>query len=362
MSRILHLASRHGTFILPLGVLVGLAAQPLAGLMRPLLAPVVFLMLTFIFIRLDVLAAIAQVRRPKVVPLAVVLAVVVMPIITALFLMVFPQSPGLTAALILYTSSPPNFSAAALAFILGLDGALAVALILGALILHPILTPLFTEFVTGGAVQVPGLEIALRLALLIGGAALAAYIGRRLIGKARLARSGQAIDGVNVILMLVFVIGLMDGIPAQIIARPGHALALTALVFALHLGLNLATVLVFLWAGCAPPPPSASRSAAATSPPPWPSSAPPCRARPGCSSPCSSSRSISCRCCSSRSTAAGCGLVTHPTSLTRRNRSPPAPSWDATGRVRTKPPRFRPAPAHGRRPCPPRPRPAWPGS
>jgi hypothetical protein len=84
--------------------------------------------------------------------------------------MVFPQSPGLTAALILYTSAPPNFAAAALAFILGLDGALPSPLILGALILHPILTPLFTELVTGGAVLVPGSEIALRLALLIGGA------------------------------------------------------------------------------------------------------------------------------------------------------------------------------------------------
>jgi hypothetical protein len=136
-----------------------------------------------------VLAAIAQVRRPKVVPLAVVLAVVVMPVLTAIFLMLFPQSPGLTAALILYTSAPPNFAAAALAFILGLDGALAVALILGCLILHPILTPLFTELVTGGAVLVPGSEIALRLALLIGGAAGVAVIGRRLIGRARLARS-----------------------------------------------------------------------------------------------------------------------------------------------------------------------------
>ncbi|MFW6077465.1 MAG: hypothetical protein ACOC71_06915 [Hyphomicrobiales bacterium] len=249
MSGLLLLAGRYGTLILPLGVLVGLAVQPLADLLRPLLAPVVFLMLTFVFIRLDVLAAIAQVRRPKVVPLAILLAVVVMPALTAVILMVFPQSPGLTAALILYTSSAPNFSAAALAFILGLDGALAVALILGAMILHPILTPLFTELVTGGAVQVPGSEIALRLALLIGGAAAVALVGRRLIGRARLARSGLAIDGVNVVLMLVFVVGLMDGIPAQIIARPTHALGLTALVFALHLLVNLGTALLFLWAG-----------------------------------------------------------------------------------------------------------------
>ena len=249
MSALLHMAGRHGTLILPLGVAVGLAVQPLAELLRPLLAAVVFCMLTFIFIRLDVFAAIAQVRRPKVVPLAVVLAIVVMPVLTALFLMLFPQSPGLTAALILYTSAPPSFAAVALAFILGLDGALGVALILGCLVLHPILTPLFTELVTGGAVLVPGSEIALRLALLIGGAAVAAFIGRRMIGRARLARSGEAIDGVSVILMLVFVVGLMDGIPAQIIARPGHALALTALVFALHLLLNLATAIVFLWAG-----------------------------------------------------------------------------------------------------------------
>jgi BASS family bile acid:Na+ symporter len=249
MWALLHWAGRHGTLILPLGVVVGLSVQPLAGVLRPLLAPVVFLMLTFIFVRLDVLAAIAQVRRPKVVPLAIGLAVVAVPVLTAGVLMVFPQSPGLTAALILYTSSPPNFAAAALAFILGLDGALAVALILGALILHPILTPLFTELVTGGAVLVPGSEIALRLALLIGGSAGAAVIGRRLIGEARRRRAGLALDGANVVLMLVFVIGLMDGIPAQIAARPGHALGLTALVFALHLVLNGVTAVLFWWSG-----------------------------------------------------------------------------------------------------------------
>jgi predicted Na+-dependent transporter len=249
MSGLLHWAGRHGTLLLPLGVAIGLAVQPLAQLMRPLLAPVVFLILAFIFIRLDVLAAIAQVRRPKVVPLAVMLAVVVMPALTTIFLLLFPQSPGLTAALILYTSAPPNFAAVALAFILGLDGALMVAVVLGALILHPILTPLFAELVTGGAVLVPGSEIALRLVLLIGGAAGVAAIGRRLIGKARLARTGLAIDGVNVILMLVFVIGLMDTIPAQVAARPAHAAALTALVFALHILLNLMTVLLFWWSG-----------------------------------------------------------------------------------------------------------------
>ena len=249
MGAILHQAGRHGTLILPLGVVIGLAVQPLADLLRPLLAPVMFFMLAFIFIRLDVLAAIAQVRRPKVVPLAVILAVIVMPVLTALFLTLVPQSPGITAALILYTSAPPNFSAAALAFILGLDGALAVALILGCLVLHPILTPLFTELVTGGAVLVPGSGIALRLLLLIGGAACLAFIGRRLIGKARLARSGLALDGINVILMLVFVIGLMDGIPAQIAASPAHAAGLTLLAFALHLLLNLGTALLFWWAG-----------------------------------------------------------------------------------------------------------------
>ena len=249
MWALLAWAGRHGTLILPLGVAVGLAVQPLAGLLRPLLAPVVFFMLAFVFIRLDVLAAIEQVRRPKVVPLAIGLAVVVMPVITALLLMLFPQSPGLTAALILYTASPPNFSAAALAFILGLDGALAVALILGSLILHPILAPLFTELVTGGAVLVPGGELGLRLALLIGGAAGVAAIARRLIGKARQRQAGLALDGGNVVLMLVFVIGLMDGIPAQIAARPALALGLAILVFALHLVLNLATTVLFWWSG-----------------------------------------------------------------------------------------------------------------
>jgi predicted Na+-dependent transporter len=249
MWSLLHFAGRHGTLILPLGVAVGLAVQPLAALLRPLLAPIVFFMLVFVFIRLDALAAFERLRRPKVVLLAVGLSIGVMPVLTAGLLMVFPQSPGLTAALILYTSGPPNFAAAALAFILGLDGALAVAIILIGLVVHPILTPLFTELVTGGAVLVPASQLALRLALLIGGAGGVAVLGRRLIGAVRQREAGLAFDGINVLLMLIFVAGLMDGIPAQIAARPAHAAALTALVFALHLVLNAGTVLLFWWSG-----------------------------------------------------------------------------------------------------------------
>jgi predicted Na+-dependent transporter len=245
MWGVLHFAGRHGTLILPLGVVVGLVVQPLAAAMRPLFAPAVFFMLVFVFIRLDVRAAIEQVRRPKVVVQAIVLSMGVMPVLTAGLLMLFPLSPGLTAALILYTSSPPNFAAAALAFVLGLDGALTVAIILAGLILHPVLTPLFTELVTGGAVLVPGSAIALRLALLIGGAAAIAALGRRVIGKARQREAGLAFDGANMVLMLIFVIALMDGVPAQIAASPAHAATLIAIVFGLHLGLNAVTALVF---------------------------------------------------------------------------------------------------------------------
>lgn len=245
-------AGRHGTLILPVGVAIGLAFQPLAWLMRPLLAPSIFLMLVVLFIRLDFVEAFERLRRPALLAASVVLAMVVIPSLTAGLLVLFPQSPGLALAFVLYTASPPNFAAAALAFMIGLDGALAVAMVLTGLALHPVLTPAFVEVFTGGAISIPAGELALRLALLIGGAALLAGACRLALGRARRARAGPALDGLNLVLLLVFAVALMAGIPAQIAERPKYALALVAVVFGLHLALNAVTAAIFWRCGTTP--------------------------------------------------------------------------------------------------------------
>ena len=245
MTRALTALARHGTLILPAGLVLGLVWQDLAHLMRPLLAPTIFCMLATILTRVDVSVATSRIRRPLPLILGVVWAVIVMPPAMAVLNGLSGVSAGLAFALIVYAASPPNFAAAGIGYLLGLDGALCLAVILVTVVAHPLIAPLAVEFLTRTPAAVSGGELTLRLALLVGGGLMAAVIARRLLGPERQERLAPAMDGLNVVFMLVFAIALMDGIPALVAARPHYALMLIALCYSLHLGLNLATVLLF---------------------------------------------------------------------------------------------------------------------
>lgn len=245
MNRALTALARHGTLILPAGLVLGLVWQDLAHLMRPLLAPSIFCMLATILTRVDMGAAVSRLRRPLPLVLGVVWAVIVMPPAMALLNAFSGVSAGLAFALIVYAASPPNFAAAGISYLVGLDGALCLAVILVTVVAHPLIAPLAVKFLTHTPAAVSSSELAMRLALLVGGGLVAAVIARRLLGPERQKRLGPALDGLNVFIMLVFAIALMDGIPAMAVARPHYTLMLIGLCYALHLGLNLTTALIF---------------------------------------------------------------------------------------------------------------------
>ena len=240
---------RYGTLLMPAGLIIGCLFQPLAELLRPTLAVCVFLMLAVVLSRLEIQHALAHLRKPKVFLWSLVWAFVAMPALFIAVLHFFPQSPGVNAVLIIYATSPPNFGAAALAFIMGLDGALTVATIFASTALHPIITPLFTEVFAKGAIAISGVDLAVRLAGLIGGSSLAAWALRSWLGAERRKASSGIFDGLNVIIMVVFAIALMDGIPARVIAQPAYSLGLGVLATGLHIGLNLITVAAFWLTG-----------------------------------------------------------------------------------------------------------------
>lgn len=245
MTPLLHAFSRHGTLILPAGLILGLLWQDLAHLARPLLAPAVFLMLTTILARVELSAVKAHVQRPRALVLGVVWALVAIPPAMAVLNRTLGVGEGLAFALIVYAASPPNFAAAAVGYILGLDAPLCLAVILATVVAHPLVAPLAVDLFAPGAAAIPSAALALRLFLLVGSALLGAALARHVMGPERQARLGSALDGLNVLFMVVFAVALMDGIPAMIAERPICALMLVAVCYSLHLGLNLATVAAF---------------------------------------------------------------------------------------------------------------------
>lgn len=240
---------RRGTVLMPLGIVIGVAVQPLAHLLFPLLPLTVYVMLTIVLSRLDVERAIAHIRKPKVFIVSLVYGFLLLPLAMSLIATALPLSPGLTAALVIYGTSPPNYAAAALAFVMGLDGALTVATIFAATALHPLITPVFTEFFVGQHIHLSATELGLRLAGLIGASVISALAWSKWLGPARRKAASTLFDGINVLIMVVFAIALMAGIPERVIAQPLYALSLIVLATGLHLGLNLLTVLLFLVTG-----------------------------------------------------------------------------------------------------------------
>jgi BASS family bile acid:Na+ symporter len=72
-----------------------------------------------------------------------------------------------------------------------------------------------------------------------------AALVRRLAGKTWVLRQAERIDGLSVVALFFFAVGLMDGVLASIISEPLKVLGLTLLSFALSFGLMGLTTVVF---------------------------------------------------------------------------------------------------------------------
>jgi BASS family bile acid:Na+ symporter len=245
----LDFCGRHATSVLFLAVFIGLAAPPLAALVRPLLPVAVVLLLTTTLLRLDWSAIGRELRRPGVQVLLFPWQQLALPVVVWLLLQPLPVPESLRVSLVLMAAAPPIMSSAALAILLGLDGALALVASLVATLLTPLILPPVALALLGLELGIGLLEFMGRLGLLVGLAVALALVLRRVIGKARLAQVAQPLDGTVVLLMLIFVVGIMDGVTERALADPGTALLWFLAAWLANPLLQLLGWLAFAWLG-----------------------------------------------------------------------------------------------------------------
>jgi hypothetical protein len=244
------LAAR-GTLLLPISLMLGLFLPDLAALLRPALAPTVAFMLAVLMTRVDADAALVHIRDPMVPIFGLIWACILMPVVFAGAIWLLDGafgvtlSAGIILALFFWASSPPIFSSAPLSYIMRLDGALSLGFLLVAIFIHPLTTPFYTAVFTDGAISLSPVVLGWRLAVLIGGAAICALIARKWLGPARLRELGPAMDGLNVLAMIIFAVAIMDGIGVRLLENPGFAAALTGFVFVLALVVHAITTALF---------------------------------------------------------------------------------------------------------------------
>jgi len=239
---------RQGTRAVAASIFIGVMVPPLAALLKPGFPYALFVLLCLAFLRVDPAEVRAHFSRPLVVGAAAAWMMLATPPMIALALLAFGMSdrlPGLYVAMILQAAAPPVISAPTLAALMGLDAALSLATLVVCTAVTPVTAPIFAALFVGPGMPISPVALGAKLLALLAGAAIIAALVRRLRGREWVARQSERIDGLSVVALFFFAVALMDGVLVAMINEPLKMLGLTALSFALSLGLAALTAFVF---------------------------------------------------------------------------------------------------------------------
>ncbi|MDX6752387.1 hypothetical protein SH611_21510 [Geminicoccaceae bacterium 1502E] len=242
----LALLGRRAALAMPLGLAAGLLVPPLAELAAPLILPAIVIPFVIALMRLDAARLKELVRAPLLPLLLVAWTLAGTPLLVALAAAAAGLEEPLDSLAVTMAACAPLMASGALALILGLDVALAVLSVTLATFLVPLSLPPLVAAVAGLPVELPTLQLTLRLAAIVGGSFLLARILRGVMGEARIERSRQAMDGIAVLFFLLFACAVMNGVHALIGRDLAFLLRSVLVAFALNAGLQLVTVLL-LW-------------------------------------------------------------------------------------------------------------------
>ncbi|RDD60911.1 hypothetical protein [Ferruginivarius sediminum] len=239
----------HATRVLFVGIFLGLAVPPLAAIVRPALTPSVLIMMSALLLRIDWSEMAEYARRPMLATILTAWLLLGAPL--AMWLVLGPVRPpeALGTAMVLMAAAPPILTSAAIAVLLGLDGALAIVTGLAATLLVPFTLPPLALLLLGLDLQIGAAAFSLRLGAIVLPAFSAAALIRRLAGNQRVAAHARQIDGIVVAAMLVFAIGVMNGVTETLIERPSVVALWLFASFVANPGLQLVGILAFSWLG-----------------------------------------------------------------------------------------------------------------
>lgn len=235
MRRFLAVLTGHGPSLLAFGGLVGLAWPWLAESAAPAMPLAIFLLILCSLLRVDAVQFRRALARPMAALALPLLIMLPCPLLMGVLAHGLGLSPEMALALVLAVAAPPSIGNAAVARMLRLDEAMALVATLGAMALAPLTIPL-AAMIIGGLALDP-LDLALRLVVLIGGAACIALPLRR-HAAAVLERQGAVLDALLLAALLLFALSAMAGLQARLLAEPLLALGQVGLAFAVNLGLQ----------------------------------------------------------------------------------------------------------------------------
>lgn len=244
MKYVVDFIGKQSSNVLPIGVLVGLFVPYLADSFQPLLIPALFVPLTLSLVRIET----PQLRKSflcwHLVALLSVWILILRPVAVWLILQLFVLPESIVKAAVITAAAPPVTACAAIAIFLGIDAAIVVVVTIATMFLVPLSLPPMVFYLVDLQIKATVWQVSLRLALFIVSAFFVAAIIKKLMGQSRVHRNAATLDGISVIFVGIFVIGVMHGVTATFLQQPWYVfqifLVSTLLVLILYI---IATVL-----------------------------------------------------------------------------------------------------------------------
>lgn len=240
---------RHGGIVIALGVFIGLLVPPLASLLRPLLLVAILGPFLITLLRIDWQQLRAQLSRPIEAITGMFWLLLISPALVHVVLRPLGLPDAIHGGLVLMAAAPPLMASGYLALLLGLNAPLALMLTVIGTVLMPFTLPVVGIYLLGVDINVPLGDLMLRLALVVGGSLAAAAVLRWLLPPSFTRRHAEPLDGLAVVGMLMFAIGIMDGATATLLQDPSFVLGCAVTVYALNVLLQLTGALIFAWLG-----------------------------------------------------------------------------------------------------------------
>jgi BASS family bile acid:Na+ symporter len=225
---------RQGTRAVAALVVIGIALPSIGAALKPFVTEAVFVLLCIAFLRVDLSVIKAHFRRPTVVIAATAWTSVAIPFLFGLGcrgLDLSERAPELFLGLMLQAVASPMMAAPALAALMGLDATLVLVTLITSTALIPFTAPLFAYFFVGPILAISPGMLATKLFSILAGAALVGFTLRRFFGAATIQDHRDFIDGINVVVLFVFVAAIMESIGPRILTAPMISLAFALIAF-----------------------------------------------------------------------------------------------------------------------------------
>ena len=139
----------------------------------------------------------------------------------------------------------PMMAAPALAALMGLDATLVLVTLVTSTALVPFTASLFASLFLGGMLSISPLTLGLKLLGILTASLLAATVIRRLFGSEAIQRHRRPIDGINIVILLVFASAVMGDVATDFLAAPLFTIGVALLAFAVYFTLLTVTTLIF---------------------------------------------------------------------------------------------------------------------